>query len=99
MDGGRLVVFGHLGDGNLHLIAPLVDRTGPARRALEEAVYGPLRSRAGSISAEHGIGLMKREFLSWSRSPEELAVMRTLKAALDPGDILNPGKVLGLVEA
>jgi len=46
-----------------------------------------------------GIGLMKRAFLPWSRSPEELAVMRTLKAALDPGDILNPGKVLGLAEA
>jgi len=99
MDGDRLVVFGHLGDGNLHLIAPLVERTGPARRALEEAVYAPLRTRGGSISAEHGIGLMKRAFLPWSRSPEELAVMRTLKAAFDPGDILNPGKVLGLAEA
>src|SRR6202030_2434406 len=49
-DGDRLVVFGHLGDGNLHLIAPLVERTGPARRALEEAVYAPLRTRGGSIS-------------------------------------------------
>ena len=97
--GSLLVVFGHLGDGNLHLIAPLADRTGPGRRAVEEAVYAPLRARSGSISAEHGIGLMKRPFLAWSRSPEELAVMRTLKAAFDPTDILNPGKVLGPAEA
>jgi FAD/FMN-containing dehydrogenase len=99
IDSERLVVFGHLGDGNLHLIAPLVDRTGPARQALENAVYAPLRRRGGSVSAEHGIGLMKRPYLPWSRSPEELAVMRTLKAAFDPTGILNPGKVLGLAEA
>jgi FAD/FMN-containing dehydrogenase len=98
-DASRLLVFGHLGDGNLHLIAPLPERTAAARRAVEEAIYAPLRPRGGSISAEHGIGLMKRAFLPWSRSPEELAVMRTLKAAFDPGDILNPGKVLGLAEA
>jgi FAD/FMN-containing dehydrogenase len=66
-----------------------------ARHAVELLVYGLLRQRHGSISAEHGIGLQKREFLSWSRSAEEIAVMRTLKRALDPGGTLNPGKVLG----
>jgi FAD/FMN-containing dehydrogenase len=99
IDSERLVVFGHLGDGNLHLIAPLVERSGPAREALENAVYAPLRSRGGSVSAEHGIGLMKRPYLPWSRSPEELAVMRMLKTAFDPAGILNPGKVLGLAPA
>jgi FAD/FMN-containing dehydrogenase len=91
----RLVVFGHLGDGNLHLIASAGDRSRETVRAVERAVYDPLRVVAGSISAEHGIGLMKRDFLSWSRSPAEIALMRTLKAALDPAGILNPGKVVG----
>ncbi len=89
-----LVVFGHLGDGNLHVIAGVGDRAPEARHAVEETVYGPLRRCGGSISAEHGIGLQKREFLGWTRSPAELALMRTLKRALDPNNILNPGKIL-----
>jgi len=89
-----LVVFGHLGDGNLHLIAPAPDRSPTGRRAIETAIYDPLRAIGGSISAEHGIGLMKRDYLSWSRSPVEVSVMRTLKAAFDPRGILNPDKVL-----
>jgi FAD/FMN-containing dehydrogenase len=89
-----LVVFGHLGDGNLHVIAGVGERSPEARHAVEETVYGPLRRIGGSISAEHGIGLQKRDFLSWTRSPEELGLMRTLKRALDPNNILNPGKIL-----
>ncbi len=89
-----LMVFGHLGDGNLHLIVGVGDRSPGTRRAVEETVYGPLRRLNGSISAEHGIGLQKRAFLSWSRSPAELALMRTLKRALDPRNILNRGKIL-----
>jgi FAD/FMN-containing dehydrogenase len=87
-----LTVFGHLGDGNLHVIAGVGDSR--ARHEVEEVVYGLLRERGGSISAEHGIGLQKREFLSYSRSPEEIALMRRLKTALDPHNVLNPGKVL-----
>jgi FAD/FMN-containing dehydrogenase len=90
--GTRLVVFGHLGDGNLHLIVSLRDRD--ARAAIEEIVYGLVRAQQGSISAEHGIGLQKRDYLAWTRNPAEIAVMRTLKVALDPKNILNPGKVL-----
>jgi FAD/FMN-containing dehydrogenase len=90
-----LVVFGHLGDGNLHLIVGVGDRSPVARRTVEETVYGPLRRLNGSVSAEHGIGLQKRDFLSWCRSPAELAVMRTLKTSLDPRNTLNPGKILG----
>lgn len=90
--GTRLVVFGHLGDGNLHLIVSLRDRED--RGAIEEIVYGLVRAQQGSISAEHGIGLQKRDYLAWTRNPAEVAVMRTLKAALDPKTILNPGKVL-----
>jgi FAD/FMN-containing dehydrogenase len=86
------VVFGHLGDGNLHVIAGAGDRS--LRHAIEEVVYAPLADIGGSISAEHGIGLQKRQFLGVSRSPTEVAVMRALKQALDPKSVLNPGKIL-----
>jgi FAD/FMN-containing dehydrogenase len=89
----RRFVFGHLGDGNLHIIA-----AGPpsaeAKRGIERCVYEPLAARGGSVSAEHGIGLEKRPWLELCRSPAELALMRTLKTALDPRNILNPGRVL-----
>lgn len=60
---------------------------------IEKIVYEIASRRKGSISAEHGIGSLKREFLHYSRSPEELALMRTLKKAMDPNGILNPGKI------
>jgi hypothetical protein len=89
----RRFVFGHLGDGNLHVIA-----AGPAsreaRHGIERCVYEPLAARNGSVSAEHGIGLEKQPWLALSRSPVELELMRKLKAALDPRNILNPGRVL-----
>ena len=90
------MIFGHLGDGNLHVIVGVGDESVQARRDVEACVYGPLRARGGSVSAEHGIGLEKRDYLGWSRSPEEVALMRTLKATLDPKGILNPGKVLDM---
>jgi len=90
--GSPLVVFGHLGDGNLHLVTGVGDAG--ARHAVEEIVYGPLGRIGGSISAEHGIGLQKRAYLGYSRSPEELDVMRAMKRAFDPLGLLNPGKVV-----
>lgn len=92
--GSSLVVFGHLGDGNLHVIVGVGDAGLDARHAVEAIVYDGLRGRAGSISAEHGIGLEKRPYLAWSRGAEEIALMRALKQMLDPRNILNPGKVL-----
>lgn len=87
--GTRLISFGHLGDGNIHLcIGPVEDK-----HAIETLVYERLGEVNGSISAEHGIGLEKREFLPHSRSVAELAVMRNIKQALDPDNILNPGKI------
>lgn len=91
---GTLTVFGHMGDGNLHLIAGVPDRAPDTKKRLNEIIYGPLRAIGGSISAEHGIGIEKRDYLSWSRSKSEIALMRALKATLDPNNILNPGKVL-----
>jgi FAD/FMN-containing dehydrogenase len=91
-----LVVFGHLGDGNLHLMVGVGD-SGPAvRAAVSDLVYGGLQSRGGSISAEHGIGLEKRAYLDRSRNPEEIALMLLLKRSLDPANLLNPGKVLNV---
>ena len=87
------VVFGHLNDGNLHVIVGVGASDRETRHAVEEIVYAPLAPIGGSISAEHGIGLQKRAFLPLSRSPAELALMRTLKQALDPKGILNPGKI------
>jgi FAD/FMN-containing dehydrogenase len=97
--GSTLVVFGHLGDGNLHVIAGVGEAGAEARHAVEAIVYGALRERGGSISAEHGIGLEKRPYLGWSRGVEEIALMRSLKQMLDPRNILNPGKVLAPLAA
>ena len=95
----EICVFGHIGDGNLHVNVMKPDdlekdafraRTGEADRDL----FALVRRHAGSISAEHGIGLLKKAYLAYSRSPSELALMRALKTALDPLGILNPGKIL-----
>lgn len=87
----RLVVFGHIGDGNLHLF---VGADADAHHEVQSRVYKPLQACHGSVSAEHGIGLEKREWLPLSRTPAEIVLMSRLKRALDPRNILNPGKVL-----
>lgn len=87
-----LHVLGHLGDGNLHVTTGLPTPEGKGKvRAL---VYALIAGYGGSISAEHGIGVAKRDYLHYSRTPAELATMRLLKGALDPKGILNPGKVI-----
>ena len=65
---------------------------------VEEMVYSPLARIGGSVSAEHGIGMEKREHLHLSRSRDEIRTMRLLKQALDPKGILNPGRVFPLEE-
>jgi FAD/FMN-containing dehydrogenase len=90
----RTVFFGHIADGNIHLSTKTADDPLPEHE-MEEVVYQTVGKRCGSISAEHGIGSHKTPFLHYSRKPEELALMHTLKAALDPKNILNPGKVIG----
>ncbi|NND37901.1 MAG: FAD-binding oxidoreductase [Gammaproteobacteria bacterium] len=89
----RLLVFGHLGDGNIHLGISAGEPDGSDRPGVEEIVYAPLSGFGGSVSAEHGIGLEKKPYLSWCRSDAEIALMRKLKRTLDPQGILNPGKV------
>ena len=89
----KTVYFGHVADGNLHASVRMTGHEVPALE-IEDAVYSIVSKRRGSISAEHGIGLLKREFLHYSRSPAELALMRAIKHAMDPNGILNPGKIL-----
>ena len=97
--GARLVVFGHLGDGNLHynLSAP-DDSTATAfmahAQAVNTIVHDLVADHGGSFSAEHGIGQLKRDDLAHYKSPVEMRMMRAIKAALDPRDLMNPGKVL-----
>lgn len=97
--GARPVPFGHFGDGNLHYNVSQPAGMDKARYlalwdAMSDAVHGLVSELGGSISAEHGIGQMKRGALVQHKSAVELDMMRTIKAALDPKGILNPGKVL-----
>ena len=96
---GRMVAYGHVGDGNLHFnVSVPLGEDGSAflahAPAIHEAVHEIVRRYRGSISAEHGIGRLKREALARHRSHVDLEVMRAIKRALDPRGILNPGKVL-----
>jgi D-lactate dehydrogenase (cytochrome) len=91
--------FGHLGDGNIHYnISQPVGADTAAFLArwdeMNEAVHRVVAKFGGSISAEHGIGVMKRELLPLLKDPVALDVMGMLKRTLDPKDILNPGKVV-----
>ncbi len=98
----EVVWFGHIGDGNLHINvlrpqtmeqADFVARCG----AVTTHLAALLQRHGGSISAEHGIGLVKKPYLGSTRSSAEIAVMRALRAALDPAGILNPGKLFDAV--
>jgi FAD/FMN-containing dehydrogenase len=87
------MIFGHLGDGNLHIIVGVGDKSAAAKSEVQDIVYAGLTTRAGSISAEHGIGVQKIKYLPLSRSAEEIGIMKVIKQALDPNGILNPGKI------
>ena len=97
--GARPVTFGHFGDGNVHYNVsqpPGMDKAEflALWEPMAEAVHELVAATAGSISAEHGIGQMKRAALPHFKSAVEMDLMRKIKAALDPKGILNPGKVL-----
>ena len=92
--GCETVFYGHIGDGNVHIVAYQPGAAEQPKDEVEDVVYGLVREYGGTVSAEHGIGTMKRRWLAHARSPEQIALMRTLKAALDPKNLLNPGKVV-----
>ncbi|NYT22623.1 FAD-binding oxidoreductase [Alcaligenaceae bacterium] len=83
--------LGHLGDNNIHIISGPVDEDG--LHAVDEIAYAALRGKGGTISAEHGVGRLKKDYLSVSRNPGEVMFMRRLKEALDPAGILNSGRI------
>ncbi|WP_118182506.1 FAD-binding oxidoreductase [Paraburkholderia phosphatilytica] len=89
-----ILIYGHLGDGNLHIVVQEPDWPPTVAPDVQQVVYGVTGEMGGSVSAEHGIGLKKLKVLALSRSPAELAAMRAIKAALDPLNLLNPGKLL-----
>ncbi|MFN5542076.1 MAG: FAD-binding oxidoreductase [Betaproteobacteria bacterium] len=89
-----LVCFGHLGDGNLHYNCGLPSQGLANAEAINQIVYDHVDQFGGSISAEHGIGQLKRIELTHHKSPVAIAMMRQLKQALDPYNLMNPGKVV-----
>ena len=97
--GCRNVTFGHLGDGNLHYnVSPPVgvaDSEFISQQArINRVVHDSVEHFGGSISAEHGLGALKREEIKRYKSPVELQLMLSIKQALDPAGLMNPGKVL-----
>lgn len=99
----EVVIFGHIGDGNLHVnvLKPAATEAAHFFEAASRAdreVFALVSACAGSISAEHGVGLLKKDFLHYSRSTAEIALMRGIKQVFDPAGILNPGKIFDPVE-
>jgi FAD/FMN-containing dehydrogenase len=90
----RVIVFGHVADGNLHLTIGIGQGDEAARSAVGRVVYDLLRPMRGSVAAEHGVGLFKLEYLDVTRTMAEIHLMRSLKTHLDPRNTLNPGKVV-----
>lgn len=96
--GCRSIYYGHIGDGNMHLLSWSPGAATQPETEMAGAVYGLVREFGGSVSAEHGIGLLKKAYLAHSRTPAELALMRAIKRAVDPLGLMNPGKVLDMGE-
>ena len=93
-----VVWFGHIGDGNLHI--DILKPEGMEKEEFikkckqsDQTLFSIVQKHNGSISAEHGVGMLKRDYLNYTRSPEEVEIMKGIKAVFDPNGILNPGKV------
>lgn len=95
----EVVWYGHIGDGNLHLniLKPAdmpAEEFFKACATVNHEVFSLVKAMRGSISAEHGVGLIKRDYLNYSREEDEVAYMRAMKAVFDPNNVMNPGKML-----
>ncbi len=95
----RMVIFGHLGDGNLHYnVSPALGADAELflknQAAINLIVHDAVAAHNGSVSAEHGLGVLRRDEAARYKSPVELALMRSVKRALDPANMMNPGKVI-----
>ena len=97
----EIIWFGHIGDGNVHLNI-LKPQNLDAQAFFEQCgsvsnqMFSLVQQYGGSISAEHGVGLLKKPYLNYSRDPQEIEYMRLIKQAFDPNDVLNPGKVFDM---
>jgi FAD/FMN-containing dehydrogenase len=94
----ELIWFGHIGDGNVHLniLKPsLLDKEEFFQRCatVSENVFALVKEYGGSVSAEHGVGLLKKPFLGYAREPQEIVYMQAIKKVFDPKGVLNPGKI------
>ncbi|MFM0476355.1 FAD-binding oxidoreductase [Paraburkholderia strydomiana] len=88
-----VMIYGHLGDGNLHIVVDIPGSEGRLHDEIDRVIYDVTREFHGSVSAEHGIGVKKKAYLGHTRSDAEITAMRLIKTALDPRSILNPGKI------
>ncbi|MDT0558805.1 FAD-binding oxidoreductase [Ichthyenterobacterium sp. W332] len=88
--------FGHVGDGNIHFIIGKESEDDSLRKKINSVIYKPLKALGGSVSAEHGIGLHKKDYLHLCRTTEEITLMKQLKHLMDPKQILNRGKILDM---
>ncbi|MEJ8858935.1 FAD-binding oxidoreductase [Variovorax robiniae] len=89
----NVLVYGHLGDGNVHIVVQEPDWPPTTAREVQDVVYGVTGEMQGSVSAEHGIGTKRMHVLGLTRTPVEIAAMKAIRSALDPLGILNPGKL------
>ena len=101
LPGIRPIAFGHVGDGNIHFNLTQPERADTAAylgrwQEFNDIVHGVVRELRGSISAEHGLGMMKCEEITHYKSAVEIELMRRVKRALDPANIMNPGKVVSV---
>jgi len=92
----RVFAFGHIADGNVHFIVGKTRQSQALKKRINEIVYQPILGSGGSVSAEHGIGLDKKQYLPYARNETEIILMRELKRTLDSRNILNRGRILDL---
>lgn len=88
-----ITTFGHVADGNIHLIIGKENTSLDLKNKINDIVYSPIKHLGGSVSAEHGIGVDKKEYLKQCRSTMEIDLMKKMKSMLDPNSILNPGRI------
>ncbi len=98
MPNSESVIFGHFGDGNLHINVIKPDDSDEKSfieqaHAMDRTVFEIVARYSGSVSAEHGVGLLKKDFLHYSRSSDEIRLMKSIKKVFDPDGIMNPGKI------
>ena len=89
----KVFALGHVADGNMHFSVGKSAQSKELIDKVNQIIYEPLTALGGSVSAEHGIGLDKKAYLSLCRNPAEIELMKTLKKSLDPKGILNRGKI------